>query len=109
MKSKSATETLFLPKSNEAEGWKSFCELCTKYKNSTEISELFELMMTTEEKFALSMRYQLIKELLEGKISQRDISKKLSVSISKITRGSNSLKNVSSEFKKDLLSKINKI
>ncbi len=108
MKSKAVTETLFLPKSNESEGWQDFCKLCATYKDPKDLSDLFDLMMTTEEKFALSMRYQLIKELLEGKISQRDISKKLNVSISKITRGSNSLKTVSAEFKKDLLSKIHK-
>ncbi len=109
MKSKSATETLFLPKSSEAEGWQDFCSLCANYKDQKQISELLDLIMTTEEKFAISMRFQLIKELLSGELSQRDIAKKLNVSISKITRGSNSLKTFSSEFKKDLFSKIQKL
>jgi TrpR family transcriptional regulator, trp operon repressor len=109
MKSKPVIETLFLPKSNETKGWNSFCKLCTTYQDPKDLSELFELMMTTEEKFALSMRYQLIKELLEGELSQRDIAKKLNVSISKITRGSNGLKTFSAEFKKDLLAKIKKL
>ena len=104
MKSKSVTDTLFLPKSNETYGWESFCELCSCLDENTEMKEFFELILTTEEKFALSMRYQLIKELLVGELSQRDIAKKLNVSISKITRGSNQLKLHSAEFKKNLLS-----
>ena len=53
MKSKSATETLFLPKSNEAEGWKSFCELCTKYKNPSENEKLaLQALVKTSENFS---------------------------------------------------------
>jgi TrpR family transcriptional regulator, trp operon repressor len=109
MKSKSVTDTLFLPKSDETQGWESFCELCSEFKDSDQIKELFELILTTEEKFALSMRYQLVKELLLGELSQRDIAKKLNVSISKITRGSNQLKLHSAEFKKKLLLEMQKI
>ena len=109
MKSKPITEELFLPKSDEYSGWSSFCELCSVFHDTDMIKEFFELILTTEEKFALSMRYQLVKELLKGDLPQREIAKKLKVSISKITRGSNQLKLHSSEFKKKLLQEMQNI
>ena len=109
MKSKSVTDTLFLPRSDESIGWESFCELCANINDSSQKKEMLDLILTTEEKFSVSMRYQLVKELLLGDLSQRDIAKKLNVSISKITRGSNELKLHSTEFKKSLLLEMQKI
>src|SRR3990167_8369712 len=72
--------------------WKSFLSLCQKTKTPNELSQLFDCFLTLEEKESIADRYAIIAALLDEKLSQRDISKKLNVSIAKITRGSNALK-----------------
>lgn len=81
------------------EGWKMFLEMCLEAKNGSRLEELFSLFFTIEEKEHLSSRMQIIQALLSDKLSQREISDEMKVSISQITRGSNALKIVS----KDLL------
>ena len=56
------------------------------------LSQLFDLLLTPEEKESLALRCLIIEELLKQKKTQRDIAKDLQVSIAKITRGSNELK-----------------
>lgn len=74
------------------EGWKGFIDLCKSTDNDKILAEIFELMFTPEEKQDFSMRYLIIKELLQGDKTQREISSHLNVSIAKITRGSNEIK-----------------
>lgn len=81
------------------DGWLSFLELTTKFKNGRQLQELFDLFFTLEEKQDLSKRHSLIKALLDGQMTQREIAEKLGVSISKITRGSNALKIINSRLK----------
>lgn len=79
--------------------WKSFLSLCLKTKNTDELSKLFELFFTQEERESLADRYTIIQALLENKLTQRDIAEKYRVSIAKITRGSNELKSMDSKLK----------
>lgn len=81
-------------------GLEMFVELCLKAKKPSRLKELFNLTLTIEEKEHLSSRMQIIKALLDEKLSQREISEKMQVSISQITRGSNALKIVSSDLLK---------
>jgi len=75
----------------------TFFKLCVKAY--PDLMEQFEdLFFTLEEKEILASRLAIIKELLDGKLSQREISKKLHTSISKITRGSNALKAANKQF-----------
>lgn len=73
-------------------GWKEFITLCLAAKDDKQLSEIFDLFLTLEEKESLAMRLLIVKELLTGKKTQRQIAKDLNVSIAKITRGSNALK-----------------
>ncbi|OJU81033.1 MAG: Trp operon repressor [Chlamydia sp. 32-24] len=84
------------------DGWKMFLELCLKTKKSSRLEELFSLFFTIEEKEHLSSRMQIIKALLIDKLSQREISDEMKVSISQITRGSNALKIISKDLLKFL-------
>lgn len=72
--------------------WKSFLSLCLKSNNTDELSHLLNCFLTIEEKNDITDRYLIIKELLDGKLTQREMAEKLNVSIAKITRGSNALK-----------------
>lgn len=86
----------------DEEGWKMFLDLCLETKKSSRLEELLSLFLTIEEKEHLSSRMQIIKALLNEKLSQREISDEMKVSISQITRGSNALKIISHDLLKFL-------
>jgi TrpR family transcriptional regulator, trp operon repressor len=91
---------------NNEGGWLDFLELCSKIKNPENFNRFFELFLTIEERENIASRYLIIKALLEGKITQRELAETHKVSIAQITRGSNALKTIDSEFKKFLIQKI---
>lgn len=86
------------------EGWPEFTELCQKMKSENNYTELFEILLTPQEKESIAMRCLIIRELLKKEKTQREIAKHLKVSIAKITRGSNELKRASLPFLKYLKS-----
>jgi TrpR family trp operon transcriptional repressor len=90
------------------EGWKLFLDLCLETKKCSRLEELLSLFLTIEEKEHLSSRMQIIKALLKKKGSQREISDKMKVSISQITRGSNALKIISDDLLEFLESYVQK-
>jgi len=71
--------------------------------NSRIKDEYFDLFLTQEERKDIGQRLEIVFELLKGENSQREIARKLGTSIAKITRGSNCLKEVSSELKNAIL------
>ena len=72
--------------------WKTFLDLCLKTRNAHEFSKLLNCFLTIEEKESIADRLMIVNALLDEKLTQREISAKLNVSIAKITRGSNALK-----------------
>lgn len=81
------------------EGWQDFIKLCTKTKSPDEFGQLFDLFFTIEEKETLASRYLIIKALLDGQLTQREIAEEFKVSIAQITRGSNAMKIISTQMK----------
>jgi len=73
-------------------GWNSFIKLCLATRSADTLSQLFDVLLTAEEKADIAMRCLIIKELLAENKTQRQMAKDLQVSIAKITRGSNELK-----------------
>ncbi len=71
--------------------------LFASVENEKEAKQLLEDILTPQELASLSERWQLIQELHKG-TAQREIAKKLNVSISKITRGSRMLQYGSGGF-----------
>ncbi len=65
------------------------------------IEDFLNSILTAQEVVDLSSRWELVK-LLEKGVSQRNIAKKLHLSLCKITRGSRELKKEDSAFKKVL-------
>lgn len=86
----------------EPKAWQDFLKLCLKIETAPELNELFNLFLTIEEKETLASRYRIIKSMLEGELTQREISEKQKVSIAQITRGSNALKIISPSFREKL-------
>jgi TrpR family trp operon transcriptional repressor len=76
-------------------GWRSFLSLCLAADDEKELTEVLGLFLTPEEKSSIETRCLIVKALLEQKITQRQMSEELEVSIAKITRGSNELKRIS--------------
>lgn len=83
-------------------GWEEFLKLCLKNRNTQDLHEFFKLFLTIEEQETLASRYLIIKAMLEGKLTQREISEKHKVSIAQITRGSNAMKIISATFREKL-------
>ena len=71
--------------------------LFASIKNEKEAELFLEDMFTASERASLVERWRLIQALASG-MTQRDINKKLKISISKITRGSKMLKHGSGGF-----------
>lgn len=88
-------------------GWNCFLELCRAAEDDKVLSELFDLLLTPEEKESIETRCLIIQALLAHKKPQRQISSDLHVSIAKITRGSNELKRISAQLKQFLQRKLN--
>lgn len=87
-------------------GWQEFLKLCSKINAPEEFGEVFDLFLTIEEKETLASRYLIIRALLEGHLTQREIADTYKVSIAQITRGSNALKIISSELREILKSRL---
>lgn len=87
-------------------GWSDFLELCSQIKAPEEFDKFFSLFLTIEERETLASRFLIIKALLDGHLTQREIAEKYKVSIAQITRGSNALKIVDPQFRKKLENKL---
>lgn len=82
------------------EGWAEFLSLCVASQSHKHmLSELFAILLTADERQNIATRYLILKELLQGERTQREISKSLQVSIGNITRGSHTLKQISPKLK----------
>lgn len=86
-------------------GWRQFLKLCSTIRTPEEFEQLFDLFLTIEEKETLASRYLIIKGLLEGTLTQRELADTHKVSIAQITRGSNALKIISQKFRENLKNK----
>jgi len=86
----------------DKDGWRNFLQILAQEQDPKRLEVLSLLLFTAEERESLASRIRIIEELLKGKMTQREIAKKYGVSIAKITRGSNALKEVSEEMKKFL-------
>lgn len=88
------------------DGWNTFLELLTRIKQPGKMKLLMDLFLTIEEKETIASRYLIVKALLEGELTQREISDRYGASISQITRGSNALKIIDAELKSFLSTNI---
>jgi TrpR family trp operon transcriptional repressor len=95
-----------MAKESEEDGWRAFIELCNHFKEAEELKQLFDLFFTLKEKEDMANRFCILKALLEEKLTQREIAERFNVSISKITRGSNALKIISSKLREALEKKM---
>lgn len=90
----------------EQKGWRQFLDLCLNADSVEILDKILRLHLTAEEQEDIATRHLIIRELLKGKMTQREMSEALHVSIAKITRGSNSLKIIDKNLKEVLMRSI---
>jgi TrpR family trp operon transcriptional repressor len=80
-----------------------FACLCTGAEKVGLLEEWLAFLFTPAERDAVLARLTLIDALLDPQLTQREMSKTLGISIAKITRGSNALKQISPQLKAFLI------
>ena len=84
---------------NYVEGWDELMAALSSIKTESGMSSVCNFLFTFEEKEQLGKRMLLARALVDPKVSQREISKSIGVSISTVTRCSNALKSTSVSVK----------
>lgn len=92
---------------NSEDGWWPFLDVCAQLGTKEQLNELFSLFLTFDERKDVADRFLIIRDLLQGKKTQREMADELQVSIAKITRGSNSLKIIGDDLREYLIRQIN--
>lgn len=86
--------------------WQRLLSLLSSLDDKHSMAQLFNFLLTYDEREMLAKRLALTEALLQKEKSQRQIAQDLQMSIASITRGSNELKRTdikSIEFLKHLL------
>ena len=78
--------------------YRQLCDVFASIRTAKEADKLLSDMLTPQEIESMAERWQLI-QLLAAGVPQREIAKKLGISISKITRGSRMLQFGSGGFR----------
>ncbi|CAH0532734.1 Trp operon repressor [Vibrio stylophorae] len=86
--------------------WHNVIAYLNQSQTSAELDEVLSVLLTQDERDALLARMNIVHELLEGNLSQRQISQMLGVGIATITRGSNELKKQPEALKSRLKSQL---
>lgn len=84
--------------SRNLEQWQDFLDILRTAFEQGKEQELLTLLLTADERDAFGLRLQIIFQLLEKNLPQREIQHQLNTSAATITRGSNMIKMMSPEF-----------
>ena len=86
--------------------WSQLTELLHKQSHTRDLEKLLMILLAPEERDSIATRLSILKALLDGKQSQREVAAGLGVSIATITRGSNNLKSLEEADKQFLIKQI---
>lgn len=84
--------------SRDLKQWNEFLEILRNAVAEGREQDLLMLLLTADERDTLGLRLQIISHLLDRKLTQREIKNNLNTSVATVTRGSNMLKVMPSEF-----------
>lgn len=85
--------------------YKELCKVIFEMKDEKSLQEFLDCLFTPAEQKDFATRWILVKELYSG-TTQREIVKKLNMSLCKITRGARELHKDGSAFRKVLDAKV---
>lgn len=77
-----------------------FLNQCMKFNDIKDLAKFFEVILTISERNEIPKRLQIIRELLKGEKTQRELAESLKVSIANVTRASNLIKSNQYNLKK---------
>ena len=80
------------------EQWNAFLNMLKTAFEQGKEQDVLTLLLTADERDAVGLRLQIIAQLLDKNLPQREIQQNLNTSAATITRGSNMLKTMDPEF-----------
>ena len=84
--------------SRNLEQWNAFLDMLKSAFEHGKAQDVLTLLLTADERDAVGLRLQIIAQLLDKNLPQREIQQNLNTSAATITRGSNMLKTMDPEF-----------
>ncbi|MGC7589565.1 trp operon repressor [Bisgaard Taxon 46] len=84
--------------SRNLEQWHAFVEMLRMAFNEGKEQEVLTLLLTPDERDSVGLRLQIVAQLLDKNLPQREIQQNLNTSAATITRGSNMIKTMPPEF-----------
>ena len=84
--------------SRNLEQWNAFLATLKTAFEQGKAQDLLTLLLTPDERDAVGLRLQIVAQLLDKNLSQREIQQNLNTSAATITRGSNMLKTMDPDF-----------
>jgi TrpR family trp operon transcriptional repressor len=97
-----------MPGSAKYSDWSQVMTLIANAAEQDKHQSLLTMLMTPDEREVLIARVNICHELLQGELSQRQISQLLGVGVATITRGSNELKSHTQDEKEWLTTLLQK-
>lgn len=82
----------------EPQEWQAFLDLLRQAVAEDKLEQFFASFLTVDERDSLGLRVRIVRELLKGDSSQREMQQSLNTSAATITRGSNMLKTLEPTF-----------
>lgn len=84
--------------SRNMEQWNDFVDILRISFEQGKEQDILTLLLTADERDAVGLRLQIVAQLLDKNIPQREIQQNLNTSAATITRGSNMIKMMPPEF-----------
>ncbi|QEH45083.1 trp operon repressor [Aggregatibacter actinomycetemcomitans] len=84
--------------SRNLEQWNAFLNMLQTAFEQGKAQDVLTLLLTPDERDALGLRLQIVAQLLNKDLPQREIQQNLNTSAATITRGSNMLKTMDPAF-----------
>ena len=84
--------------SRNLEQWNAFLTTLQTAFEQGKAQDFLTLLLTPDERDAVGLRLQIVAQLLDKNLSQREIQQNLNTSAATITRGSNNAQNNGSDF-----------
>ena len=84
--------------SRNLEQWNAFLQMLKIAFEENKAQEFLTLLLTADERDAVGLRLQIVSQLIDKNMPQREIQQNLNTSAATITRGSNMIKTMDPAF-----------